>query len=193
MLQSQGDREQELWRYRPPEGCIKQRYDKHSGYGCLSKKCEQGEQWNSDLAVSPTLAKLSDIHSENAGFEMYWLSPLTTIPIDIADSSVLPLLFLNSLCSLSGCPIINIHSCYQYKKLSWNIIHILGIIVPNFLPIFVMIMGPLAIFQAWIWEGLCYCVGVVFVIVWGLGLLLCGGWVGRGVGIERTVVWGTRW
>jgi hypothetical protein len=34
-----------------------------------------------------------------------------------------------------------------------NIIHILGFITPNFLPIFVMIIAALAIFQAWMWVG----------------------------------------
>ena len=29
----------------------------------------------------------------------------------------------------------------------------LGFITPNFLPIFVMIIASLAIFQAWIWVG----------------------------------------
>ena len=41
------------------------------------------------------------------------LSRLTTIHIDIADSSLLPLLFLKSLCILSGCPTIKIRSCHQ--------------------------------------------------------------------------------
>ena len=40
---ARGDREQELWGYCLPEGCIKQWCDKPSGYGCLNKKCEQGE------------------------------------------------------------------------------------------------------------------------------------------------------
>ena len=35
----------------------------------------------------------------------------------------------------------------------WNIIHILAFIIPNFLPIFVMITAALAIFKAWIWVG----------------------------------------
>ena len=56
-----GEREQDLWRCWLPEGCIKQQCDRASGYGCCSKKCEQGEQWNSDLAVSRTLSKHSDI------------------------------------------------------------------------------------------------------------------------------------
>jgi len=35
----------------------------------------------------------------------------------------------------------------------WNIIHTLGFITRSFLPIFVMIIAALAIFQAWIWVG----------------------------------------
>jgi hypothetical protein len=34
-------------------------------------------------------------------------------------SSVLPLMFLKSVCILSGCPVINICSCHQDRKLSW--------------------------------------------------------------------------
>ena len=149
---ARGDREQDLWRYWQPEGCIKLWYDRASGYGCLSNKCLKGEQWSSDLAVSCTLTKHCDIQSENTRFKMLWLSPLTTIQIDVGDSSVLPLLFLRSLSILSGCRVINIHSCFQYRKLSWwNIIHILGFITPNFLPICVMTVAALSIFQAWIW------------------------------------------
>ena len=40
---ARSDREQDLWRYRLSEGCIKQWCDRPSGCGCLSKKCEQGE------------------------------------------------------------------------------------------------------------------------------------------------------
>ena len=49
---ARGDSEQDLWRYWLSEGCITQWCDKPSGCGCVSKKCEQGEQWSSDLAVS---------------------------------------------------------------------------------------------------------------------------------------------
>jgi hypothetical protein len=38
------DGEQDLCWYRLPEGCIKQWCDNPSGYGCLSRKCEQGEE-----------------------------------------------------------------------------------------------------------------------------------------------------
>jgi hypothetical protein len=116
---ARGDREQYLWRYWLSEGCIKQRCDRASGYGCFSSKCLRGEQWSIDLAVSHNLAKHSDIQSGNTRFKMLWLSPLTGIPIDVADSCVLPLLFLRSLSILSGCPVINIWSCQQYRKLSW--------------------------------------------------------------------------
>jgi len=51
----------------------------------------------------------------------------------------------------------------SYPELNpWSIIHILGFITPNFLPIFVMIIAALAIFQVWI------CVGV------GIGKFLEG-------------------
>ena len=35
----------------------------------------------------------------------------------------------------------------------WNIFHILGFIIPKFLPIFVVIIAALAIFQALMWVG----------------------------------------
>ena len=37
-----GEREQDLWRYCLPEGCIKKWYNEASGYGCLSNKCLKG-------------------------------------------------------------------------------------------------------------------------------------------------------
>jgi len=39
-----GDREQDLQRYKPSKGCIKQWCDNSPGYGCHSKKCELWEQ-----------------------------------------------------------------------------------------------------------------------------------------------------
>ena len=119
---ARGDREQDLWRYRLPEGCIKQRYDKRSGYVCLSKKCELWEQWSSDIAVSCALTKLSNIQSGNTVFETYWLSLLTSISSDAADSSLLPLLFVRSLSS----PIINIvvaskiWSCHELDCMEYH-------------------------------------------------------------------------
>ena len=77
-------------------------------------KCEHGEQWTSNNAVSGTLAKLSNIQSENTGFETLCFTPLISISSDTAVGSLIPLLFLRSLSS----PIINIHSCLQDLKLS---------------------------------------------------------------------------
>jgi len=115
---ARGDREQDLWRYRLSEGCIKQWCDKPSGCGCLSKKCEQGEQWNSELAVSRIQSKLSDVVSENTVFETLCFTPLTGISSDTAVRSLIPLQFLRSLSS----PIINIYSCLQDLKLSWIVL-----------------------------------------------------------------------
>ena len=60
-----------------------------------------------------------DIQSENTIFKTLLLSALPTIYIDVADCCVLPLVFLRSLCILSGCRIINICSCHKDLKLSW--------------------------------------------------------------------------
>ena len=145
---ARGDREHDLWRYWVSEGCIKQWCDKPSLYGSVSKKCEQWEQWSSDLALSCTLAKLSDIHSENTRFETLCFTPLTSICIDTAVRSLLSLLFLRSLSS----PIIKIivasKICNCHELDAWNIIHILSFITPNFLHICVMIIAGLLIIQA---------------------------------------------
>jgi len=79
---ARGDREQELWRYWLPAGCNKQWCDRASGCGWSSNKCLKVEQWSSDLAVSCTLTKHSDIQRENTRFKTLSLSPLTTIHID---------------------------------------------------------------------------------------------------------------
>jgi hypothetical protein len=102
-----------------PESRMKKWYDRASADGYCSKKCELWEQRSSDLAVSCTLTKHSDIQSENTRIKTLWFSPLHTIHIDIADSCELPLLFLKSLSILSGSPIINIRNCHQYRKLSY--------------------------------------------------------------------------
>jgi len=63
-----GDREQDLWRYWLPECCIKQGYDKPMGEGCLCKKCERRDQWISDILVSCTLSKCTDMQYANTSF-----------------------------------------------------------------------------------------------------------------------------
>jgi len=80
-----GDREQILWIYWSPEGCINKWYDKPKCYGCLCKRCGLQLKWSSDFAVSRILAKHSDIQSENTGFKTLWFSPLTRISIYLAD------------------------------------------------------------------------------------------------------------
>ena len=101
-------------------------------------------------------------------FETLWFSRLIRISINVADLSLLHLLFLRSLSILSGYPIINIFGCHQDTKL-WighmaHHKHILGFITPNILPICLMIMAALAMCQALMWLG----VGVgKFLIVLG--------------------------
>ena len=150
---ARGGREQELWGYWLPEGCIKQCCDKPSGYGCLSKKCKQGEQWSSDLAVSHTLAKLSDIQSENTRLEMLWFTPLTVSPV----TQQLGLCFLYCFSGLSALLLLTYAvACKSEVVMNWtvwSVIHILGFITPNFLDICVMIIAGLLIFQILIWMG----------------------------------------
>jgi hypothetical protein len=114
------DREQDLWRYWAPESCFMKWYIKPTGDHCLCKKCELGEQWNSDIAVSRTLAKHCDIWIENTNLETFLFSPPTWICSAVAYRSLLPLLFLRCLIILSHCPISNITSCHQDNKLFWT-------------------------------------------------------------------------
>jgi len=82
--------------------------------------------------------------------------PQTRISIDVADSSVLPLLFLRSLGIFSGCHIINICGGHQHTKL-----RLIGPMSchPHTgfhyckLLTCLMIMAALATFKAWIWVG----------------------------------------
>jgi len=59
---------------------------------------------------------------------------------------------------LLDCLIINLRVGHLDMNLivDWtHIIHVLGYITPKFLPISLMIMAVLAIFQAWIWLEVC--------------------------------------
>jgi hypothetical protein len=110
----------------------------------------------SSIAVSHTLAKLSNIMSENTIFERLWLSPLTRISIDVADNSLLPLLFLRSLSILLTYVVAT--KIWSYHELDpWHIIHILGLITANFLLICLIVMAGLAIFQARMWVVIVTC------------------------------------
>jgi len=80
---------------------------------------------------------------------------MTRISIDVAGSSVLPLLFLrafyHAVILLTYVVAIKLRS--YYELVPWHIIHLLGFITLNFLPICLMIMAALAIFQAWVSVG----------------------------------------
>ena len=98
---STGDREQHLWSYWSPEGCIKKWYGKTKCYSCLYKKCGL---WLCCISYLGQAVR----HKEcKLRFETFCFSPLTRVSINVADSSELYLLFLISLRILSGWPIIN--------------------------------------------------------------------------------------
>jgi hypothetical protein len=69
----------------------------------------------------------------------------------------------------------------RYDELDpWHIIHILGFITPDFLPICLMIMAALAIFQAWISVGMGVgkCVkNILAMKVTFSGYILVSGWL----------------
>jgi hypothetical protein len=147
---ARGDWEQDLWSYWVSEGCIKQRYDRASDCGCFCSECLKGEQWSSDL-VSRTLAKHSYIRNGNAIFKSYdyqhWLESKFLYGFSGLWAFCQAALLLTYTVATS---------IGSYPELDpWNIIHILGFITPNFLPICLMIMLDLSIFLSWI------CVGVV--------------------------------
>jgi len=85
-----------------------------------------------------------------------WFSQLTTLSIHIADNCFLYCFsglwaFCQAVLFLTNVFATKIWSCYELDPL--DIIHILGLITPNFLPTCVMIITALAIFQAWILVG----------------------------------------
>ena len=141
---ARGDREQDLWRYWLPAGCNKQWCDRASGCGWSSNKCELWEQWSSDLAVSCTLAKHSDIQRENTGFKTLSLSPLTTMHIDCSRQFCASFTvsyvwaFCQAVLLLTYIVATKIGSYPELDQ--WNFIRILGFITPNFFPIYVMIV-----------------------------------------------------
>ena len=113
---SRGDREQDIWRCWLKAALS-------SGVTSLQVMVVSARSVSSGSNEAVTLLYLvsspsTRVYREKTGFKTYWLSRLTRIHIDVADSSVLPFLFLYSLCILSGCPIINICICHQDRKLS---------------------------------------------------------------------------
>jgi hypothetical protein len=107
--------------YWLPERYIKRWYDTPAGESCLCKNCGLGEEWRSDIAVSRTLSKCPYVQYANTRFRNTSESmPLTRISIDVAENSVLPLLFRRSVNILSCCHIINICGGHQDMKLRWT-------------------------------------------------------------------------
>ena len=147
---ARGDRVQDLQRY----SCIKQWCDKPSGYGCLSKKCEQGEHEAVTLLYLVPWPSCLTYRVKTQDSKRY-VSHHWPVSLVTAVRSLLPLLFLRSLGSLT----VNIRSCLQ----EWNC-HELDcvechphteFIIPNFLHICVMIIAGLLIFRAVISVGVC--------------------------------------
>jgi hypothetical protein len=87
----------------------------------------------------------------------FWSTPLTRISIDVAENSLLPLLFVRSVSILSGCPIINICGGHQDMKLWWiwpMAYHPhTGFYYSKLLTCLSHDFCSLTIFQAWIWMG----------------------------------------
>ena len=119
---------------------------------CFCKKYGLREQWSSDIAVSHTLTKHSGIQGENTRFKICF-SPLTRLSINVADSSLLPLLVHWALCQavllLTTVVATKIGSREFYP---WHIMHILGFItLTSYLS--VLWLSQLAIFWVWISMG----------------------------------------
>jgi len=110
---ARSDREQDLWRYRLSEGCIKQWCDKPSGCGCLSSKCEQGEHEAVTMLYRVPWPSCPTYRVKTQDLKHY-VSHHWLVSHDTAVRSLIPLLLLRSLSS----PLINIHSCLQDLKLS---------------------------------------------------------------------------
>ena len=129
------------------------------------EKCLLGEERSRVIAVSHTLTKHPNIHSENTVFKTSWLSPLTRLSILTTDNCFLYCFsglwaFCQAVLLLTNVFATKIWSCYEFDPL--DIIHILGLITPNFLPICVMIIAALTIFQACIWVGVHIGKGLIY-------------------------------
>lgn len=118
VLQTIVDREPYLWWYWLPEWCIKQCYDKPPAEGLrLEEVWAEGamNRWHSCILY---LIQMHWYAAWKHKFQKHsWFNPLTRLSIHTADNSLLPLLYLNSVSTVSGCYIINIHSCHQGRML----------------------------------------------------------------------------
>jgi hypothetical protein len=150
-----GDREQDLWGYWLPEGCIKQCYGKPAGDGCLQevRAGEATKQWHRCIlylgqALWHTVWKhkiqnfMITTTDQNLHCWSRWVSASFTVSLGLWA-------FCQAVLLLTYVVATKMWSCHELDPL--HIIHILGFITPNFLPTFFTIMAAFAIFQTWIW------------------------------------------
>ena len=132
-----GDREQSLWRYWSPEGCINKWYDKPKCYGCLCKECGPWLKWSSGFLYlvtwpsHPTYrVKTQDLKHHDSH---HWPeNPFTQqIPICFVYCFLYLWAFCQALLLLTYLFAIKIWSCYEVDP--WHIIHILGFTIPKLL------------------------------------------------------------
>jgi len=146
----------DLQRYRPPESCINQCFDKPSCCGCVCNKCEQGEHEAVTLlflvssSSSPTYrVKTQDLKHY---VSHHWPVSAVTKQLDLCFlycfSGLSALLLLTYVV---GCKIWSCHEldCMQYLPHT-------GSITANFLHICVIFIASLLIFQALISMAVCY-------------------------------------
>ena len=95
-----------------------------------------------------------NIQSENTRLEILCFTPLTGISSDTAVRSLLLYCFSGLSALLLLTYTVACKSEVVMNWTVWSVIHILGLITPNFLYICVMIIAALAIFQALISMGL---------------------------------------
>ena len=116
---ARGDKEKDLWTYWPPEGCIKQWYDKLECMVASARSVSWVSNETLSLLYLVPWPSTRTYRMKTQGSKNYWFTPLMIFFIHTADDSLLLLLFLRTVSILSGCPVINTHSCYEDMKLSW--------------------------------------------------------------------------
>jgi len=115
-----------------------------------------GEEWKFDIAVSHTLSKCTDVQYVNTSFR-YWFTPLTNSPFTQQITVCFLYCFLglwafcHALLLLTYVFASKIWICAELDP--WHIIHVLGFITANYLPICLMIVVTWAIFQVWVGVG----------------------------------------
>ena len=140
---------------------IQQWYDKPVGDGFLCKKCGLGDVWIIDIAVSGTLGKCSDVQYANTRFR------------NISDKHHWPESALMQQIALCFISVPQFSGHFFRRSYYWHMwwppryevmIHwirgissVYWVSLLQILPVSVMIMAALAIFQAWICVGVEIC------------------------------------